>query len=173
MAKGKRLSSKQKGNVSENRIVELITLGSQGKLTCYRPDADDDGLDLIVNERENFRPIFLQVKGRFVLNNRQFVQNVGVETFKPDKRFYLAFVLFTQERFEVHRVWLVPSRDFAVKANRKESGKTYKAFFRFSANPNSSEDKWAEYQLHPASLGSRIVEIIKSVYESGDGRRNR
>lgn len=79
-----RISSKQKGDVTESRIVELITLGSFGQLTCYyTPKSDDDGIDLIINKKSNFGPIFIQIKSRFKLNKgKQFIQNVGCATFK-------------------------------------------------------------------------------------------
>lgn len=39
-----KISSKQKGYITESRVAELITLGSQGQLTCYTPDSDDEGV---------------------------------------------------------------------------------------------------------------------------------
>ena len=30
------LSSKQKGDIAENRVIELITYSSDGEVTCYK-----------------------------------------------------------------------------------------------------------------------------------------
>jgi hypothetical protein len=35
------LSSKQKGEITENRAAEIITLTSGGYLSCFRPILDD------------------------------------------------------------------------------------------------------------------------------------
>lgn len=90
-----RTSSKQKGNIVENRAIEIITLTSNGKLTCYSPNSDDDGIDLIVKPKSKFKPIFLQVKSRFKLQkNCQFLQNVGIKTFQSNKHCYLYLSIF-------------------------------------------------------------------------------
>jgi hypothetical protein len=74
-----RISSKQKGDVTESRVVELITLGSFGQLTCYTPKSDDDGIDLIINKKGDFKPNFytskkqIQIKqGETVYPKRKF-----------------------------------------------------------------------------------------------------
>lgn len=158
-------SSKQKGNIVENRAIEIITLTSNGKLTCYSPNSDDDGIDLIVKPKSEFKPIFLQVKSRFKLQkNNQFHQNVGIKTFQSDKHFYLLFIYFPIEKLEVEKLWLIPSNKFRKLAYEKKAGKTYKSFYRFSANPFSSENKWAKYIIEKNYLGKRIYEIIRKNY---------
>lgn len=48
----KDLSSKQKGDIGEARVAELITLYGDEGLSCYQPMSDDEGLDLIVKKEE-------------------------------------------------------------------------------------------------------------------------
>lgn len=90
-----KISSKQKGYITESRVAELITLGSRGQLTCYTPDSDDDGIDIIVNLKGEFRTVYVQVKSRFKLNkNKHFVQNVGLKDFQESPvllHYYYAF----------------------------------------------------------------------------------
>lgn len=72
------ISTKQKGAITENRASEIITLSSRGRLTCYTPNSDDDGIDLIVNPKGTFKPLFIQVKSPFKLQKSgQFIQNWG------------------------------------------------------------------------------------------------
>jgi len=129
------VSSKKKGQISENRTAEIITLSSNGELTCYIPSSDDDGIDLIVNPRNSFKPLFIQVKSRFKLQKTgQFIQNVGIQTFLGDDKFLILFVYFNSEMLEIEKLWLIPSLEFKKIAYKKEAGKNYKSFYRFSAN---------------------------------------
>lgn len=158
------ISSKQKGAISENRASEIITLSSRGRLTCYTPNSDDDGIDLIVNPKETFKPLFIQVKSRFILQKTgQFIQNVGKNTFIADKSFYLLFIYFNKETLEIDTLWLLPSIDFEKIAYEKGAGETYKSFFRFSANPKSSIDRWAKFTVDKNELGQKLLNIIDNL----------
>ena len=159
----KGISSKQKGLISENRIAEIITLGSIGALTCYTPNSDDDGIDLIINPKGQIKPLFLQVKGRFKLQKtRQFIQNVGVNTFVAHPSFYLVFAYYNLEVVDVQHLWLVPSMEFVDIAYEKSAGETYKSFYRFSANPCSNKDRWSKYSIRKKDLGQKLLKIIES-----------
>lgn len=162
------LSSRQKGNISENRVAEMITLASAGNLSCFKPISDDDGLDLIVCPKGEFQPIFIQVKSRFKLQkNRTFIQNVGIKTFTPHKAFYIIFMLFEETSLEVKAVWLIPSLDFKEKAYLKKAGENYKEFYRFTASASpKTMDKWKPYLIteDKTELVDRINVAIRSVY---------
>ena len=51
----KDISTKQKGDIAEARIAELVTLYGETTLSCYKPISDDEGIDLIVKEKGSFR----------------------------------------------------------------------------------------------------------------------
>ncbi|WP_342528200.1 hypothetical protein MKY84_04985 [Chryseomicrobium sp. FSL W7-1435] len=160
-----RISSKQKGDVTESRVVELITLGSFGQLTCYTPKSDDNGIDLIINKKGDFKPIFIQVKSRFKLHKgRQFIQNIGLSTFISHAAFYIVFMHFNQETFEVECVWLIPSIKFEELAYLKKSGENYKSFYRFSANPYTDGNQWSEFRVPKEELGQELLKIMDSEY---------
>lgn len=155
------ISSKQKGNITENRVVELITLGSKGRLTCYTPNSDDDGIDIIVNQKGQFKSLYIQVKSRYTLNKaNQFIQNVGLSTFNIDVNFYIIFVYFNPNTLEIESLWFVPSVEFKDNSYLKKAGDTYKPFYRFSANPRVSLDKWEQYKVHKTQLGMTILEML-------------
>lgn len=162
-----KLSSRQKGEISENRAAEIITLASEGNISCFRPITDDDGLDLIISPKGEFKPLFIQIKSRFTLQkNGRFIQNVGFGTFSPHKSFYVLFLLFNQKTLDVDALWLVPSLDFRKKAFHKKEGKTYKSFYRITANPRTtSKDKWAEYLTDKTKLVDCIYSVIDDVYQ--------
>lgn len=112
--------------------------------------------DIIVNLKRAFRPVYVQVKSRFILNkNKHFVQNVGLHTFKSHPSFYIIFMYFTPDDLEVATVWLIPSEKFEELAYPISEGKSY----RFSANPKSDIDKWAQFKVNKASLGEELLRI--------------
>ena len=168
------ISSKQKGDIIENRTAEMITLSSKGKLTCYTPNSDDDGIDLIVNPRNEFKPLFIQIKSRFVLQKSgRFIHNVGKNTFSANKMFYLLFVYFNQSTLEVDRIWLIPSYDFKSIANKVREGESFKSFYRINAGMANSKDKWSSYAIDKSELGSKLQDIINELYPSeGSGVSN-
>lgn len=51
----KDVSTKQKGDITEARIAELITLYGDTTLSCYKPISDDEGIDLIVKEKGSLK----------------------------------------------------------------------------------------------------------------------
>jgi hypothetical protein len=155
------ISSKQKGAITENRASEIITLSSRGKLTCYTPNSDDDGIDLIVNPKGTFKPLFIQIKSRFKLQKSgQFIQNIGINTFKADKSFYILFIYFNKETLEIDKLWLLPSTDFNKIGIKIKAGKTFKSFLRFSASPKSKLDRWAKFTIDKSELGEKLLSII-------------
>jgi len=160
------ISTKQKGDITENRISEIVTLSSRGRLTCYTPNTDDDGIDLVVNPKGSITPLFIQIKSRFVLQkNGRYIHNVGKKTFVTHRCFYLLFVYFNQMTLEVDKLWLVPSSDFALLAYDKAEGTSYKSFYRFNAGPNSRGDRWVKYSVDKSELGGRLLKIISKFYK--------
>ena len=61
----KDVSTKQKGDIAEARIAELITLYGDTTLSCYKPISDDEGIDLIVKEKGSLKTMYIQIKSRF------------------------------------------------------------------------------------------------------------
>jgi len=151
------ITNKQKGTIVENLVVELITFGSNGALTCYTANADDDGIDLIVNLKGDVNPLFIQVKSRFGLEkNGRFAHNVGVNTCKNHPLLYYIFLLYNQEHRDILCAWIVPSGDLFSKIKISQiTGR--QNHLRFGANPTSENDKWANYRHHPNSIGNFLL----------------
>ncbi len=159
------LSSKQKGNILETRFIELIGLGSDGRLSCFTPDSDDDGIDIMVNKKGEFKPVFFQVKSRFKLNsNGVYSQDIGTNTFRVHERFYLCFFLYNVSDYDIDLIWLIPSADFQEKAI-EVNPQNYSQRLRFAASPNpDSTDKWNQYKVEKRDLAKRVERIIESIY---------
>ncbi len=159
------LSSKQKGNILETRFIELVSLGSNGRLSCFIPDSDDDGIDVMVNKKGDFKPIFIQVKSRYKLNtNGTYSQDIGTNTFKSDPKFFICFFLYNQEKYDIEKIWFIPSIDYeerAIEINPKD----YSQKLRFAASPNDdSKDQWNQYRIDKTELAAEIEKIIESLY---------
>ena len=159
------LSPKQKGEIIENRVAEIITLSSKGQLSSFMPIVDDDGLDLVVCPKGEFKPLFIQIKSRFNLQkNKSYIHNVGLQTFKANKHFYLLFVLFDLQNIEIVALWLVPSLAFKENAVEIKEGETFKGFYRFTASPTSNKDKWSKYRIDKTEIAAELTKIIKATY---------
>lgn len=159
------LSSKQKGNILEKRFIELVTLGSGGKLSCYSPDSDDDGIDFIVTEKGYFNPLYFQIKGRYNLNNGQYSQDVGCNTFSANEKFFICFFRFNLKDYTIENLWVVPSTELATGTNLLCSA-TGKKKYRFSASVNDSTNvRWSAFRVEPRLLFQKIQDYIDTLYK--------
>jgi len=161
------ISSKQKGSILEKRFIELASLGSNGKISCFTPDSDDDGIDAIINLKTAFKPLFIQIKSRFNRNaNGTYSQDIGVNTFKENKNFYICFFLYNTADFDIEKIWLVPSivfKKMAIPLNPVHHPKK----LRFAASPkDSSKDRWREYRIEKQDLGRKLLSLLNEMPES-------
>ncbi len=154
------ITNKQKGTIIENLVVELITFGSNGALTCYTPNADDDGLDLIINRKGDVNPLFIQVKSRFGLEkNGRYAHNIGVNTCKNHPLLYYIFLLYNQTARDIQCAWIVPSNELFEKIKVSEiAGR--QNHLRFGANPFSVKDKWSEFRINANEVGSYLLKKL-------------
>lgn len=63
-----KISIKQKSDIADARIAWLITLYGDTTLSCYKPLSDDEGIDLIVKEKDSLKTMYIQIKSRFANN---------------------------------------------------------------------------------------------------------
>lgn len=75
------LNSKQKGDIGEARIAELITLCGNEGLSCYKPISDDEGIDIIAKRRGKLEVAYIQVKTSYGYKERGFVATVKRKIF--------------------------------------------------------------------------------------------
>lgn len=148
------ISSKQKGDIAEARVAELITLyGEETSLSCYKPVSDDDGIDFIVKEKGGLSTMYIQVKGRF--SGKSCIADVKETTVINNNSMAIVFCYFDTEKGDLDSVWFVPAPNFLKEANKLKGGK-----LRFNAGrkPGKKSNKWNKYYLKERhQLAGRII----------------
>jgi hypothetical protein len=153
-----RLSTKQKGDIAEARIAELITLYGEKQLSCYKPISDDEGIDLIVKEKGTLKTIYIQVKSRFG-NNPKLIYTATTKANTVIDKFSMAlvFCFFDTNKGDVwDYVWFIPAPDFIKKANKLASG-----LLGFVAGRKKKEsNKWDDYLIDKRNLANEIIKLM-------------
>lgn len=153
------LSSKQKGDIAEARVAELITLYGDTEVSCFKPISDDEGIDLIVKPKGQFKTLYLQVKSRFG-NNPSEIYTATVKTSGVIDNYSMAFVFCYFDTFEGDvddYLWFIPAHDFIQKANHLQNDKMLG--FVAGRKQNAS-NKWDDYLIEKTDLSSKIIELL-------------
>lgn len=152
------LSSVQKGNIIESQIANTLILISEGRLCPSIPIVDDSGIDLIVNKKNSFKAIFVQVKSRFVTNARyenRLDFQVKRETFSVSDNFFILCVYFDTSKSEIDTMWLIPSTEIIKSAVKVKNE------YRIVANRGDrTNDKWSKYKVDKVQLVSRLNMLL-------------
>ena len=156
------ISERQKGDIAEARIAELVTLYGETSLTCYRPVSDDEGIDLIVKQKGIPKIMYVQVKSRFGDNSGD-VFTATVKTHNVVDNFSMGFVFcfFDTERGDLwDYIWFVPAPSFFKMANRLSDGK----LLGFVAGRKKKEsNKWDEFLIDKRELANTIIAQMKRI----------
>ena len=154
-----RLSSKQKGDISEARIAELITLYGDTEVSCFKPISDDEGIDLIVKPKGQFKTLYVQIKSRFGNDPTEiFTATVKTHSVVDNYSMVLVFCYFDTQAGDISEyVWLVPAPDFIRQANKLMGGK----MLGFVAGrKQSNSNKWDNYLIDKTDLSTKIIEQL-------------
>ena len=157
-----RVSSKQKGDITEARVAELITLYGDTEVSCFKPISDDEGIDLIVKPKGKLKSLYIQVKSRFGSNPAE-IYTATVKASGIIDNYSMAFVFCyfdTSDGDIWDYVWFVPAPDFLRKANQLQGGTS----LGFVAGRKQSEDnKWDEYLIDKTDLSTAIIEQLNKI----------
>jgi len=156
----KDVSSKQKGDIAESRIAELITLYGDTTLSCYKPISDDEGIDIIVKEKGNLKTMFLQVKSRYTDDpHTSFVAHVKQGSVFDHYSMGIIFCLFdTTEGDLCDYLWFVPAPEFIQKAKLYKN----KGLLRFVAGTGKKDtNKWDMFLIEKRALANAILKQMK------------
>lgn len=156
------VSSKQKGDIAEARIAELITLYGDTTLSCYKPISDDEGIDLIVKEKGSFKTMYIQIKSRFGDNpDKIFTARTKAVTVVDNYSTALVFCFFDIEDGDLwNYLWFVPAPDFLKSANHLAGG----SLLGFVAGRKKKEsNKWDRYLIDKRDLANQIIAQMKRV----------
>ncbi len=156
------VSPGQKGNIGEARIAELITLYGPS-LSCYKPLTDDEGVDVIVRLRDNFKTFHLQVKTRFgTVANTSLTTYVKQKNVKNNKAMGLVFAFFDTEDGDIWNfLWFVPAREF-IKLALVSKNKKHGPIYRFVAGRSRRKsNKWDGFLIDKRDLGNKVADQMK------------
>ena len=158
----KDISTKQKGDIAEARIAELVTLYGDTTLSCYKPLSDDEGIDLIVKEKGSLKTMYLQIKSRFGDNpDTIFTATTKTASIGDNYSVALIFCFFDTGDGDLwDYLWFVPAPDFIKMANKLDSGK----MLGFVAGRKKKEsNKWDQYLIDKRELANTIISQMKRI----------
>lgn len=157
------LSTKQKGDIAEARVAELIIIYGKEGLSCYKPISDDEGVDIIVKRKGKFEIVYIQVKSTYGYDrNRGFVSTVKEKTLANKERYLLVFVFFDLTQGDLFdQVFCIPAPDF-LKLTQNDQKKTGNRVFTVGLN-HPDRSKYAEFMIEKRELANRILEIMNKL----------
>lgn len=158
----KGVSSKQKGDIAEARIAELITLYGDTSLSCYKPISDDEGIDLIVKEKGSLKTMYIQIKSRFGDNPDEiFTATAKASSVVDHYSMAMVFCYFDTEQGDLwDYLWFVAAPDFVKMANKLQGGK----MCGFVAGRKKKEsNKWDQYLIDKRDLANAIISQMSRI----------
>lgn len=159
-----RPTSTQIGAIAENWVANALMLESQGRLSPFLPQADDDGIDLLIYDKESGRALPAQVKSRTVsLKKRGSEDRGNVVHFEIRRatcraeRFAAAIlVLTTPDGYSIECAWVIPMSELSEIAREAAT----KFVVRASKSPRS-QDRYTRFRCHsPAELYQKVLEQL-------------
>lgn len=158
----KNISTKQKGDIAEARIAELIILYGETTLSCYKPISDDEGIDLIVKEKGSFRTMYIQIKSRFGDDPGEiFTATTKTSSIADNYSVAVIFCYFDTNKGDLHDdLWFVPAPDLLKRANQLNKGR----MLGFVAGRKRKEsNKWDGYIIDKRDLANQIIAQMKRI----------
>ena len=153
------LNTKQKGDIAEARVAELITLYGDEGLSCYRPMSDEEGIDIIAKKRGEMKVAYIQVKSTFGDRTKGFVSTVREKQIVSKRRMLMVFVYFDITDGDLHEhVFCIPAPDF-LKLTHNENKKPGHRVFTVGLN-KPDQSKYAPYLIEKRELANKILEIL-------------
>ena len=158
----RKVTETQIGVIAENLVATHLILESDGRLSPFKPMADDEGRDLLVYDKITGNAVPLQIKSR-TKTLKRYPRIVHFEvrkaTFNKDQAAYVLAVLFDSDPRELYikRVWLVPMNEWVqIAAERPE-----KYVIRPSVEMQS-KDKYSPYRCEGiAEVVRRLIHMFE------------
>ncbi|TCW64261.1 hypothetical protein [Burkholderia sp. SRS-25] len=160
------LTSTQVGVIGENLLVNAVMKASDGRLSPFRPIADDDGLDVLFFDKETGSSVAMQLKCRTVTTRKRRSDERGnvayfqvrKATFNEARRAYLLAALFNPQLSEFVTTWLVPMEELRHIA-RDASDK-------WVIQPSKAEDSADKYTRFRCQTAEQLAQKIVNVCEA-------
>ena len=153
------LNTKQKGDIAEARVAELLTLYGDEGLSCYRPISDDEGIDIVVKRRKKLEVAYIQVKSSYGYKNRGFVSSVREKTMLNKQQMILVFVYFDLSSGDLFdQIFCIPVPEFLRLTANKNKKPGERVFTVGLKHPDKS--KYSEFMIEKRELANRVIEIL-------------
>jgi hypothetical protein len=158
---GSTLSASQKGKIVEQLVGATLVLQSDGRLRISIPLVDDEGVDLIVSDKNTDKVLLLQIKSRFTLHSGNYRTDVRRVALHANKNRCLLFVYYDRQNANLGKtMWLVPSLKFEeLLSGQRADRDTYVFQSRFT----SANDMWAPYKIGSEQLAETLLKKLNFV----------
>ena len=155
------VTTKQKGDIAEARVAELVTLFGDEALACYRPISDDEGIDLIVKQKGSLKTLYIQIKSRWQDKSGSLIVDVKKKTLVNNYSMGIVVCMFDIEATDIwDYLWFIPAPDFIAKANGKADGEA----LRFISGKNIDRmGTWADYLIQKQDLANKLLEQMTKI----------
>lgn len=155
-----KLSSKQKGDIAENRVAEIILMYGNN-LSCYKPISDDEGIDLIVKDKKSGKVFFIQVKSVW-RSSGVVVATVRKDSIQRSKDMGVVFCVFDTEEGEMSNyLWFIPARDFLK--NRPGFNKKYRRYIFVAGKGQKETNRWNRFLIDKRDLANQVSVQMKRI----------
>lgn len=146
------------GQVAELLARAYVMASSLGRLTTFKPDADVDHKDFIVDRRGGDQHSYVQVK---CVTRRQQNQVWCCVRYWPKEipnsaRLFYLFAFLDLLAVELTDMWLVPAADFNRLAYRKQVRTYLELWFKTPRR----DRRWDPFAVTRDKLGARLIELM-------------
>jgi hypothetical protein len=146
------------GEVAELLARAYVLASSRGRLTTFKPDADVDHKDFIVDRRGGDRHAYIQVKCATRLRQKQVwcVARYLPRKVPTSARLFYLFAFLDLRSIELTRMWLVPAHDFNRLAYRRTHRSRTELWFKAPAENH----RWDRFSVSRDELAARIAALM-------------
>jgi hypothetical protein len=158
---GLNLTTSQKGKIVELYVASILMAATKGRLSAFVPLSDDDGVDLIVLDKETKTSLPVQIKGAFLKEEAKRPQvhfDLRHATYDETGHTLVIAIALDAETMLFRSAWAIPSKEIPQIANKTKTN--------YQLHPNASmsaKDKYAPYR-HASiqSLAESVLKVIEA-----------
>ncbi len=158
------VSPRQKGDIAEGRVAELIALYGRKPLSSYKPISDDEGIDLVVKQKNALGwTVCLQIKSQFAPRaGKLFAANTKPPAAR-DGNLAFVFCYFDTDEGDLWKyLWFIPADKFLARAPELATGQFA---FRATMNPSGTTRggrplAWSEFLIDKRGLADAILRLM-------------
>ncbi|RYY74304.1 MAG: hypothetical protein EOO52_15745 [Gammaproteobacteria bacterium] len=156
----RKLSATQIGAIAENLIANELMIESKGRLSPFQPVADDDGIDVLIYDKDTGKAVPIQIKARTnTVRKRGSTERGNIahfiikkSTHRNDRHALLLCVLLSPDLRSTQRAWLMPLNALHDLATVRESTYVVRA-----SKLTSSNDKYKKFRCENIAEISRLL----------------